>query len=177
MAIEQPPGCRSTWHDEAREVPGQGGTWTPARQRHGGTRFWKEHALLTLRLGESDRELLKQELASKLRRGQVGKLTYGRGRERDVFLMARVGDVLELRLSDVAYWPDDDPEGDPVSRHTRLYFTEPADESGVLLLLSITSKAPGLMGKAEQDRHIDDAHGRFGEHQMYRRTSQPGMPS
>lgn len=51
-----------------------------------------------------------------------------------------------------------------VRYHLRLYFTEPIDQPGVLLLLSVAWKQDHPLGKKEQDEQAKEAFRRLRSH-------------
>lgn len=166
MKLLQPPGARTTFQDPDQTRPGLGGTWNPCQKENGGRFFWDEFHGFLDSLHPSDRSLLRAEIKSKLERGQVGRLVYGEDSSADVCLIDSARFVLELRLTNHSGFIDDDPEGEVQARHTRLYFTEPEEHDGLLLLLFLTSKCPGKIGLAEQDQHAAIAAYRADVHCM-----------
>lgn len=121
-------------------------------------------------LADSERALLRAEIGDKLKTGRSGELTFGKGSAFDVDLIESARFVLEIKLSNHTFYDeqdesDEDPE--PIERHTRIYYTEPEKEAGLLLLLSIESKLPGRIGLEEQNRHAGAAARKADEHCMY----------
>lgn len=154
-ALAQPPGRRTCWRDE--ETAGDGGIWHVPRDRlTGGAPWWTEDFHRALgRFEGQPRKMLASEIKSKLERGSRGELTFGSGRAADVDLIASVEGVLEIRFG---Y-----QHGDiPLARlHTRIYFSEPAREPGVLKLLTIDCKHDFPQGKTEQNQHASRAASRL----------------
>ena len=159
MRTEQPPGIRTT-KSAATGAAGSGGDWKHARDAEQ-TWFVTEYLAMLAPMAESERALFKQELKAKLTQGGQGRLSYGSASHHDVCCMGRHPDVLEIRMQDYTGFPEDDPDGDPEPRHTRLYFTEPAPAPLLLLTLAIKSKCPGPLGLDEQDRHVAEAQARL----------------
>ncbi|VXB84525.1 hypothetical protein [Pseudoclavibacter sp. 8L] len=139
----------------------------------GSSSFHHEFDAFMRTLADSERAILRAEIRDKLAAGSQGELTFGKGRQYDVDLIESARFVLEIKLANHTFLEesddDDDPEDDlePVERQTRIYYTEPEKEAGLLLLLSIESKLPGRIGLEEQNRHAGAAARKADEHCIY----------
>lgn len=158
--LAQPPGVRTCMQkdptDPAELIPGDGGSWSYPRDRATGSNLWlveKASALGQILEGQP-RAMLAAEITGKLDRGSQGKLSYGSGRQHDVEQMGICDDVLEIRLTVQL-------GAGGGKLHTRIYFNEPSDQVGRLLLLKIATKTPDAIGKKEQDLHALAAQGRL----------------
>lgn len=152
MRLADPPGARS-----CRD----GGDWELARDERGTSRLYTDLEELLGPLAESEKAVLVEDIRQKMKRATIGKLTYGRGRAFDVDRIESTHCVLEIRVIDHAC-----PTGgvELVQRHTRVYFTEPAELPRCLLFLSLKSKCPGPEGVAEQNTHAALAQRLADEH-------------
>lgn len=159
VRLADPPGVRS-----CRD----GGSWEMGRDRLGGQCFVADLDRLKAAMPESARVSWAEDIRTKMKRAERGECTFGPTRQDDVDQMACAPIVLELRVDDYFGVDPDDPDGEPHQRHTRLYFTEPADEPEQLLLLSLISKCPGPVGLDEQNEHAYRARDRAYEHRERR---------
>lgn len=155
VRLADPPGVRS-----CRD----GGSWEMGRDRLGGQCFLADLDRLRAAMPESAGVSWAQDIHTKMKRAERGECTFGPTQQDDVDQMACAPIVLELRLVDYFGVDPDDPDGEPHRRHTRLYFTEPADEPDQLLLLGLMSKCPGPVGLGEQNVHACRARDRAHEH-------------
>lgn len=162
MQLAQPPGVRSCYRDTHLRTPGDGGEWEYCRNANGGTSLIHELHDLTSWMTRTDRNAFLAELADRYEQAESGRLVFGEGKLSDVSKMGSAEVVLEIRLRTM-------PRGArSVKQHIRVYFTEPAHQDRVLLLLHIASKRPDAFGLAEQNKHIQVAQGRADTH--YRRA-------
>lgn len=151
MGLEKPHGCRSCIRGERS---GSGGRWQRVRGTNGASPLIHELDTILAKLDDADLQTFKGELDVLLRMAQRGRLEFGPDGQVD--RMACVRDVLELRIGDRF-----EMEGEGM--HARLYFTEPTERPGVLLMLKIAAKRPGVMGLDEQDAHAQEAQRRYDE--------------
>lgn len=148
MRLELPAGSRSC---------GSGGTWNVARDVRGATLWMHEVGLLKAALTDVEFKLFQQELRTKMHNAELGACSFGSGPEFDVDFMECTTDVLELRL-DTRTGEDDE------ALMTRLYFTEPVEMPGVMLILKLAWKRPGPEGLPEQTQHAQEASMRAVRH-------------
>ena len=135
-----------------------------ARDSRGCNYFVTDLDALLAGLPESAVANIKADIRQKMLRAERGECTFGRGRHYDVDEIESTRLVLELRIVDHNALDPDDPEGDMVQRHTRIYFTEPEHVPDLLLLMSVRSKCPGPEGLQEQTDHAGDAQTIAEEH-------------
>ncbi|WP_166390282.1 hypothetical protein [Nocardioides ochotonae] len=156
MLIAQPPGVRATR---------DGGQWVFCRGGDTGTNHvLHDFEALAGRLGVHVREMVRQELYSKMQRAQRGELAYGSGREFDVEQMACAQDVLELRLADRPA-PEEtrEDEEDDDFLHIRFFFSEPLVRPGMLCGLMLIWKRPGTIDLEHQTASAQRASLRLNE--------------
>lgn len=153
MRLVNPPGARS-----CRD----GGTGDFARNAAGATSFFAELASILDHLPETSQANLREDIHRKMRRASEGKLRFGKNE--DVDQMVSAPTVLEIRIIDHFSWAEDDPDQEPLKRHTRIYFTEPEPIDRCLLELFVASKCPGPEGLDEQNQDVQVAARRADEH-------------
>lgn len=157
--LAQPPGvrsCRNGLQDGQPGAVGSGGTWLDC------TLLFGEHqtdlAACLEGLGEFERTYLIAELRILTMRAEAGAL-YFRPRKDDA------GEVTQShirpRVLEIVMTKRRGEEG---QQQTRIYFTEPAHEPGVLLHLLLAWKRPGPAGLEEQDGHMIQADRRLDHH-------------
>lgn len=158
MQLAQPPGVRSCFKDVGKSIAGEGGEWEYCRNQNGSTSFFDECRDLTGWMCTIDRNAFLAELADLLDRATKGRLVRGNGSLADVSKMESAEVVLEIRVRQKPR------NAKREKQHVRIYFTEPAHETGVLLMLHIASKRPDKMGVKEQNGHIMTAQRRADAH-------------
>lgn len=157
---ERPDGARACWQED--ETPGKGGRWVECEelQAEGGlagrfNQFFEQCDPEARELVREDVEAVIEEL---FELAQYGELYLRRGRdEGDVVVMRIRREIYELVVSK--------QQISGVYYHLRVYFTEPIDEDGALLALSVEWKRDDWdVGRGEQDQHAKDAFDRFKNH-------------
>ncbi len=148
------PYGRRTCVRRGTEHSGDGGDWlTPWDSVRGNV--WVGELPDTIgKFQNLARAMLVHEIESKLSRGSRGMLSYGHGEDHDVEKMQCTYHVLELRLRAQL-------DGQGKRLHTRIYFSEPAAELGVMKLLFMATKTPDDFGRREQNRHAKFAQTRL----------------
>lgn len=140
-------------------VPGPGGKWHYPRHRfsNGNVLLATDLAAVKARLAPSSFPMLMSEIKAKMKRGELGQLTYGHGDQFDVERIYTTDYVLEIRLTKKM---GDEPLD---TLHTRIYFTEPSREPDTLKFLAMDCKHDADKGgHDEQDAQATRAEGRLG---------------
>lgn len=154
VTLASPPGVRSCRQPDG--TPGQGGYWDRCKL------LLSSHAddftACTQHLTPHARAFLAAEIRNMRARATTGELHLQRpgDDQGEVVLSHHRPRILEMRFTK--------QRGDEGEQHTRLYYTEPNHEHGLLLHLSLAWKRPGPMGLAEQDGHMRQADRRLDHH-------------
>ncbi|PHP51807.1 hypothetical protein BW737_014105 [Actinomyces ruminis] len=137
----------------------QGGRREFARDERGVAYVLTEMKALRACISKGEWEELLADLEDLIRAAESGELTFDSTYTKGVVChaggkVAGVEDVLEARIARTFNL-------DGRRRHLRLYFTEPSDFAGMLLLLGLQHKGDGELGLEEQNEHIREAQRRF----------------
>lgn len=159
---ERPDGVRSCVQEDG-ETPGSGGRWVECStlEQEGGLagRFREFFDQVEPRVREEARADVEAVIEDLFERAEYGELHLRRSPSTfaEVAVMKIRPEIYELivakqRLSGGQF-------------HLRVYFTEPTDEPGVLLALSVEWKRDEWPeGRDEQDEHAKQAFERFKRH-------------
>ena len=115
----------------------------------------EQAALEALATNERDLSMLKREIKRLLERASRGQLRFGK--KDDVWTCTTGPSVLELRFDQRVQFPNG-------KRAVRLYFSEPACDEGILLMVRLAAKPASKDGLDVQDDHIREAELRVRKH-------------
>lgn len=154
VTLASPPGVRSCRQEDG--TPGQGGYWSLCNLLMGS--HADDFTACTQHITPHARAFLAGELRNMRARATTGELNLQRSSSSsgEVVLSHHRARILEMRFTKQL--------GDEGEQHTRLYFTEPGHEPGVLLHLLLAWKRPGPMGLTEQNGHMRQADRRLDHH-------------
>lgn len=148
-----PPGVRSCRRPDTTQ--GQGGYWKRCDLPVGS--HADDYAECLDHLTTHARAFLSAELRNLRARATTGELYLQREVDHgEVVQSASRSRLLELRFTKQL--------ADEGEQHTRLYYTEPAHEDGLLLHLAMAWKRPGPMGVDDQNGHMRQADRRLDHH-------------
>lgn len=153
-----PPGRRSCRDRDG--TAGEGGRWVECSELVAeGGRAQRILDYLAICMAPSARVHVIAGIEDLMERAEYGELSYrpNSRSEGEVQVLATQPEVMELVVGTQVL--DDGRRG-----HLRIYFTEPVDEPGVLLLLCIEWKHDHPLGRSEQDAHAAEANQRFLNH-------------